>query len=59
MSIRFQADADLNQIIVAAVVRRLPQIDFKTATVARRWPASLDSMTQTCLLSQDAMGAFS
>ena len=34
MSIRFQADADLNQIIVAAIVRRILQIDFKTATVA-------------------------
>ena len=34
MSIRFQADADLNQIIVAAIVRPVPRIDFKTATVA-------------------------
>ena len=34
MPIRFQADADLNQIIVSAVVRRVPDIDFKTATSA-------------------------
>ncbi len=34
MPIRFQADADLNQIIVSAVVRRFPEIDFKTATAA-------------------------
>lgn len=34
MPIRFQADADLNQIIVSAVVRRVPEIDFRTATVA-------------------------
>ena len=34
MPIRFQADADLNQIIVSAVVRRVPAIDFKTATAA-------------------------
>jgi len=34
MPIRFQADADLNQIIVSAVLRRVPAIDFKTATTA-------------------------
>ena len=34
MPIRFQADADLNQIIVSAVVRRSPEIDFRTATAA-------------------------
>jgi hypothetical protein len=27
MAIRFQADADLNQIIVSAVLRHLPAID--------------------------------
>lgn len=31
MAIRFQADADLNQIIVSAVVRRVPAMDFRTA----------------------------
>src|SRR5437763_1826679 len=34
MRIRFQADADLNQVIVSAVIRRVPAIDFKTATSA-------------------------
>jgi hypothetical protein len=34
MAIRFQADADLNQIIVSAVLRRVPTIDFRTATAA-------------------------
>lgn len=34
MSIRFQADADLNQIILSAVVRRVPAIDFRTAVAA-------------------------
>jgi hypothetical protein len=34
MPVRFQADADFNQIIVAAVVRRIPDIDFRTATAA-------------------------
>ena len=32
MPIRFQADADFNQIIVSAVVRRHQEIDFRTAT---------------------------
>ena len=31
MKLRFQADADLNQIIVRAVLRREPTIDFQTA----------------------------
>jgi len=34
MPIRLQADADLNQIIVSAVLRRAPAIDFRTATAA-------------------------
>ena len=34
MPIRFQADADLNQAIVSAVVRRVPAIDLRTATSA-------------------------
>ena len=31
MTVRFQADADFNQIIVKAVLRREPGIDFQTA----------------------------
>ena len=34
MRVRFQADADLNQIIVAATLRRAPEIDFRTASLA-------------------------
>lgn len=34
MKIRFQADADLNEEIVAGVVRQEPGIDFQTATEA-------------------------
>ena len=34
MKIRFQADADLNEDIVAGVIRREPGIDFQTATEA-------------------------
>jgi len=34
MKIKFQADADLNEDIVTGVLRRVPQIDFQTATEA-------------------------
>lgn len=34
MKIRFQADADLNQIILLATVRREPSIDFQTEGAA-------------------------
>jgi predicted nuclease of predicted toxin-antitoxin system len=35
VKIRFQADADLNEDIVAGVLRRLPEIDFQTAREAK------------------------
>ena len=34
MSVRFQADADLDQTIVTALLRREPDIDFHTASAA-------------------------
>jgi predicted nuclease of predicted toxin-antitoxin system len=34
MKIRFQADADLNQIIVLATIRQEPSLDFLTADAA-------------------------
>lgn len=34
MKIRFQADADFNEDAVSGVIRRRPEIDFKTATEA-------------------------
>ncbi|MBD2312393.1 DUF5615 family PIN-like protein [Desertifilum sp. FACHB-1129] len=34
MSIRYQADADLNQLIVTATLRQEPTIDFQTASGA-------------------------
>jgi hypothetical protein len=34
MSVRFQADADLNHIIMKATLRREPSIDFQTAHTA-------------------------
>lgn len=41
MPIRFQADADLNHIIVSAVLRRVPAIDSELLR-QRGWPASPD-----------------
>lgn len=34
MTVRYQADADLNQAIVTGVLRREPTIDFKTSFAA-------------------------
>ncbi|QQE66673.1 hypothetical protein GFS31_33730 [Leptolyngbya sp. BL0902] len=34
MTVRYQADADLNQAIVTGVLRREPKIDFQTALAA-------------------------
>ena len=34
MRIRFQADADFNQVIIKAVLRREPGLDFQTAQTA-------------------------
>jgi hypothetical protein len=34
MILRFQADADLHQIILHAVIRRAPTLDFQTAEAA-------------------------
>ena len=34
MRVRFQADADLNEILVRATLRREPSIDFQTAKTA-------------------------
>jgi hypothetical protein len=51
MPVRFQADADFNQIIVAAVVRRMPNIDFRTATAAGL--ASLDDAHVLAIAAED------
>ena len=34
MKVRFQADADLHEMMVTALVRREPAVDFQTATAA-------------------------
>ena len=49
MSIRYQADNDLNQLIVAATFRKEPAIDFKTAQNAQ-----LDRLDDVNVLRQAA-----
>ena len=51
MPIRFQADADLNQVIVSAVARRVPAIDFRTASSAGL--AGLDDQEVLALATRD------
>ena len=46
MSIRYQADNDLNQLIVAATFRQEPGINFQSAQKARL--DGLDDMTVLC-----------
>jgi hypothetical protein len=48
MKVRFQADADLHQMIVTALVRREPSVDFQTATAAGL--AGLLDRTGICIL---------
>lgn len=49
MSIRYQADNDLNQLIVAATFRKEPSIDFKTARSAQ-----LDALDDVTVLRRTA-----
>lgn len=49
MSIRFQADNDLNQLIVSATFRREPALDFQSAQIAR-----LDHLDDQTVLRQAA-----
>ncbi len=46
MTIRYQADADLNQAIVTGVLRQEPNIDFQTA-----YEAQLSSLTDLEVLA--------
>jgi hypothetical protein len=43
--VRFQADADLNQVIVSALIRRVPRVEFQTAA-----DASLDGLDDLAVL---------
>jgi hypothetical protein len=49
VSIRYQADNDLNQLIVAATFRKQPGIDFKTAQKAQ-----LDNLDDVTVLRRAA-----
>lgn len=51
MPIRFQADADFNQIIVSAVLRHHQEIDFRTATAAGL--AGLNDLEVLALAARD------
>ena len=51
MKVRFQADADLNQTIVLALVRRESGMDFQTATAANL--AGLDDASVLALAAHD------
>ena len=44
MPIRFHVDADLNQVIVSAVVRRAAPINFNAGTEPRRSNARMSSV---------------
>lgn len=46
MKVCFQADVDLNQVIVKATLRREPNIDFQTALAA-----NLDGLSDTDVLA--------
>lgn len=52
MKLRFQADADLNQIILSAVLRREPSIDFQTAVGAEL--QGVDDLDVLAKSAQDA-----
>lgn len=52
MRIRFQADADLNQVSVAAVLRHLPEADFRSAAAAGL--AGLHDLEVLALAAKDA-----
>ena len=51
MKIRFQADADFNENIVAGVLRREPQVDFRTALQGGL--RGLDDVQALALAAQD------
>ena len=52
MKVRFQADADLNEILVKATLRREPGIDFQTAQAA-----GLPALNDTDVLTLAARSA--
>jgi hypothetical protein len=51
VKIRFQADADLNQDIIAGILRREPRVDFQTAGQAGL--RGLDDVQALALAARD------
>jgi hypothetical protein len=51
MKICFQADADLNQAIVAGILRREPTVDFQTANVSNL--SGLSDLEVLALVAQE------
>jgi hypothetical protein len=49
MKVRFQADADLNEVILLATIRQQPEIDFQTATAAELAGISDLEVLERCL----------
>jgi hypothetical protein len=39
VTVRYQADADLKRVILLAVARQEPAVDFRSATEAGWWPS--------------------
>jgi hypothetical protein len=51
VKVRFQADADLNHVILLAAVRRQPEIDFRSAVAARL--AGLEDLAVLAIAAQE------
>ena len=54
MTIRYQADADLNQAIVTGVLRREPTVDFQTADFQTALAARLEGVRDSDVLAISA-----
>ena len=50
MKVRFQADADLNEHILLATLRRQPEVDFKTAMAAELAAVEDREVLERCLV---------
>jgi hypothetical protein len=48
--VRFQADADSNQVILTALVRRSPTIDFRSADSAQAAASAEEWTNRICYL---------
>jgi hypothetical protein len=53
VTIRYQADADLNQAIVTGVLRREPTVDFQTADFQTALAARLEGVRDSAASSAE------